>query len=608
MSSDTQTIKDRIDIVQLIQEYLPLKKAGANWKAPCPFHHEKSPSFMVHPEKQIFHCFGCQKGGDIFTFIEEIEGMDFPEALKFLADRAGVKLQNNFQSEVQKSQKNRILEINTKAAYFYHRFLLDMPGAKGAREYLDGRALKAETIEKWQVGFVPDQWELLTQYLLKKGFSIDDIVASGLTIKRDGANVKTGQGFYDRFRGRVMFPLCDAHGNVVGFTGRVLVETENSGGKYVNTPQTLVYDKSRVLFGLDKAKTEIKSKDQAVVVEGQMDVIACHQAGMKNVIAASGTALTPEQVKLIKRYSSNITMAFDADSAGQNAARRGIDIAMQEGANIKVIKIPEGAGKDADECIKKDPQVWFEAVNKAIGVMDWHFSSALLNINRRDPKEKQRVANMLLGEIAKISYAVEQDEWLKRLGEELGIESSILRVELKKLKSLAKGVVGNFGAKKSSNEFANVQKKAQESQDLVADDRLNLLSRRLFSLVIKYPKIFLAKKSLFLEEYFIHTRCFALYESLNKGYDKDNPDSWNEILLLANKDGFADLLAMEAEKDYGDLDQTASQTEAEILLNEIKTEWKKKNRQEIQDELVRAERQNDTVKVNELFLKLQKLI
>src|SRR3989339_1055353 len=424
--TDTQSIKDRLDIVQLIQEYLPLKKTGANWKAPCPFHREKTPSFMVHPEKQIWHCFGCGKGGDIFSFVQEIEGMDFPETLKFLADKAGVKLENNFQSEVQKSQKNRIMEINAKAAYFFHRFLLDIPGAKSAREYLERRRLKTETIEKWQVGYIPEQWDLLTRYLLKKGYGIEDLVASGLTIKRDGADAQTGRGFYDRFRGRIMFPLSDAHGNVVGFTGRILVEKENSGGKYVNTPQTPVYDKSRVIYGLDKAKSEIKAKDLTVMVEGQMDVIACHQAGMKNVVASSGTALTEEQVHLLKRYSNNLNMAFDMDEAGQNAARRGITVALKDGFGVKVIRLPKDAGKDPDECLKKHPQIWFDAVEKAQEVMEWYFEKSFTNRDLNNHKNKQVIANELLSEIALIQYAVERDHWLKELGSQLAVEVSVL--------------------------------------------------------------------------------------------------------------------------------------------------------------------------------------
>jgi DNA primase len=382
--TDTQTIKDKLDIVQIIGEYITLKKAGANWKANCPFHNEKSPSFMVQAEKQIWHCFGCSKGGDVFTFVQEIEGLDFRETLKLLAKRAGVELSKSY-NETDSSERNRLLAINTAAAYFFHRMLLDMDASKPARDYLERRGMKAETVEAWQVGFVPDQWDLLTKYLLKKGHGINDLVTAGLTIKRDNADPASGRGYYDRFRGRVMFPICDVHGNVVGFTGRVLVETEFSGGKYVNTPQTPLYDKSRVLYGIHKAKTAIKSEDLAVLVEGQMDVIACHQAGMANVVAASGTALTAEQIKILKRYTTTVAMAFDADSAGQNAGKRGAGVALEEGMNVKVIQIPSGFAKDADECLKKDKAVWFKAVAGATSVQQlneraYEFPAGNMNI------------------------------------------------------------------------------------------------------------------------------------------------------------------------------------------------------------------------------------
>lgn len=425
--SDTQTIKDRLDIVQLIQEYVPLKKSGINWKGCCPFHQEKTPSFMVHPDRQFFHCFGCGKSGDVFSFIQEIEGLEFPESLKLLADRAGVKLTNNFRSEVNKSAKNRIYEINSKASYFFHKFLMEMPASKSAREYLSNRGLDEKTLVEWQIGYVPDQWDLLLKYLLNKGFGIEDLVLSGLVIKKDGASVASGKGFYDRFRGRIMFPIWDIHGNVVGFTGRILVAGENTGGKYINTPQTLVYDKSRVIFGLDKSRMEIRKQDKIVLVEGQMDVIACFQAGMENVVASSGTALTEEQVKMIKRYSSNIFMAFDMDDAGMKAAKRGIDICLEQGMNIKIIQIPDGCGKDADECIQKDKKVWFDAVTNAKDVMNWYFDINLNNLDLASPKAKQEAGEKILIEISRLPYAIERDHWLKKLSSLISVDMSTLK-------------------------------------------------------------------------------------------------------------------------------------------------------------------------------------
>jgi DNA primase len=288
--NDTQTIKDRIDIVQFIQEYLPLKKSGVNWKSNCPFHQEKSPSFMVHPEKQIWHCFGCGKGGDVFSFLQEMEGLEFKEALKLLADRAGVKLEESNKHEVDKSVRNRLLQITSAAAYFFNRLLVEMPIGKAAREYLNTRGVQQKTLQTWQIGYIPEQWDLLTQYLFKKGYALNDLVSAGLTIKKEGVDNSTGRGYYDRFRGRIMFPICDSYGQVVGFTGRVLKEHEHSGGKYVNTPQTMLYDKSRVIYGVHHAKQAIKALDSVVLVEGQMDVISSHQAGLSNVVAVSGSS------------------------------------------------------------------------------------------------------------------------------------------------------------------------------------------------------------------------------------------------------------------------------------------------------------------------------
>lgn len=591
--TDTQTIKDRVDIVQLLTEYIPLKKAGANWKAPCPFHREKTPSFMVHPEKQIWHCFGCGKGGDIFTFIQEIEGLDFPEALKLLADRAGVKI-DTFKSEIDKSQKNRLLEINSAAANFYHQILLQMPQSKTAREYLDRRALKAETIENWKIGFIPDQWDLLTKYLLKKGFGIDDLVASGLTIKRDGADAATGRGFYDRFRGRIMFPIWDAHDNVVGFTGRVLVETENSGGKYVNTPQSLAYDKSRVIYGLNKAKMEIKAKDFVVLVEGQMDVIACHQNGMKNVVASSGTALTSEQIRLLKRYTNNISIAFDADAAGQNAAKRGIDIALTDGMNIKVIRIPEGAGKDADECLKKNPDVWFRAVSEAEGIMEWYFRSVLSKADISSPRDKQRAANALLAEIIKIPYAVEQDEWIKKLSEALKIDASILREEAGKIK-------------KNPARAAATVPEAVGVQPVF--DRQDLLATRLFSIFVKFPRFFSANPGALLPAYFTSTGVFSIYELFNKYYNNNirGEDEVRNLLASEASENQVEILQLQADKDFADWGEAELGKEVRNIIREIRNEWSKKKRREIQEEMRKAEASGDRERVDALLQELQSL-
>ena len=596
--TDTQTIKDRIDIVQLIGEYITLKKAGANWKANCPFHNEKSPSFMVHPEKQIWHCFGCSKGGDIFTFVQEMEGLEFVEALKMLAKRAGVQIET-YQSEVNQSQRNRLLEINAKAAQFFHHILTEQPAAKPARDYLENRKLTKQTIDDWQVGYIPEQWDLLTQFFLKKGYGINDLIAGGLTIKRDNADEQSGRGFYDRFRGRIMFPISDVQGNVVGFTGRVLVETERSGGKYVNTPQTILYDKSRILYGLHRAKMEMRAKDQVVLVEGQMDVIACHQAGMTNVVAASGTALTPEQVKLLKRYTANIAIAFDADAAGENAGKRGIDVALEEGMSIKVIRLPSGFAKDADECIKKDKQVWFTAVAEAKNVMDWYMEVLTERHDLTDSKQKQQVAGLLLEQITRIPYAIERDDWMKKVAERLRIDASILKEELgKQKKTFVRG------AKPAA---APVQNKPSF---LDGSDPLEILRQELWSLLIKFPEQYARVREELRADYFSGLLSSRLYENAENIYTrvgKLEVEELRQIFEQEQGENAVDVLSLRPYKDFVELDAPRAAQEIEQVLARLKTTWKKKRGKEIELAIAEAERAGDRVLAEKLTRELQTL-
>ena len=310
--TNLEEIKNRLNIIDVVQEYLPLKKAGANWKAPCPFHNEKSASFMVSDTKQIWHCFGCGEGGDIFGFVMKIDGVEFSEALKTLAKKAGVELRHEDPKFT--NQKTRAMEISDQAAKFFHAYLLKSTEAEAAREYLKRRGLTDQTIEEFQIGLAPNMWEGLLQVLAKKGYKPEELVSAGLVIKSD----RRADSYYDRFRNRIMFPITDVAGNVRGFTGRLMPEEEkkpDAGGKYMNTPETVIYNKGHIIYGLDKAKLAVKAKNEMVIVEGQMDVIASHQAGVKNVVASSGTAFTPEQFNMLKRYAETILLSFDTDAA-----------------------------------------------------------------------------------------------------------------------------------------------------------------------------------------------------------------------------------------------------------------------------------------------------
>ncbi len=427
MSTPAEEVKLRLDIVELIGEYVQLKQVGTNWKARCPFHNERTPSFMVSRERGSWHCFGCARGGDIFSFIQEMEGMDFPEALRFLAKRAGVEVRQVDPKLA--TQRTKLLDVMRWAMRYYHEVLLKAKEAHIARDYLVKRQVTAETIDEWQLGYAPTGGDTAYRAMRAKGFSDDDIFQAGLTIKKD-----RGAGYFDRFRGRVMFPIADLHGTVVGCSGRILDAlvdpTKPTPAKYINSPQTLIYNKSAILFGLDKAKQPIKKAERAVLVEGYMDCIASHQAGRQNVVASSGTALTRDQVKLLKRYTNMIVLAFDADAAGAQAALRGVDQALQEEVNVLMLRLPYG--KDPDELISKDPAAWDTAVAKAQPIMEYYFEEATANRDVTQVKEKKAIAKFLLPILAKVGDAIEQTHYLQKLADLLRVDEQTLRRSMPK--------------------------------------------------------------------------------------------------------------------------------------------------------------------------------
>jgi len=313
MSSSVEQIKERLDIAAVVGSYVKLERAGGNFRARCPFHNEKTPSFMVSPDRGTFHCFGCNKGGDIFTFVEEIEGTDFHGALKILADKAGVVLTN--EKPEQRDERERLFGILADSTLYYRKMLRE---DHEALEYLKKRGLKGETIDEFQIGFARDECHALSEYLHTKGYRDDEIEKTGMSLR----STKPGQEgrHYDRFRSRIMFPLCDSSGRVVGFTGRVF--RSDDPAKYVNSPQTALYDKSKILFGLSLAKSAIREAGSAILVEGQMDLIMAHQSGTKNSVAVSGTALTGYHLEMLKRFADKLYFAFDSDDAGLAAAKK----------------------------------------------------------------------------------------------------------------------------------------------------------------------------------------------------------------------------------------------------------------------------------------------
>lgn len=417
-----EQVRQKIDIVDLIGSYIPLKKAGRNFKALCPFHSEKTPSFVVSPERQIFKCFGCGQGGSVFNFLMEYEKMDFGEALRFLADKAGITLKS-YQPSPETARKEKLLQVNHLAAEFYHYILLNHQlGEKGLR-YLLGRGISKSSIKAFNLGYAPEAWENLQAFLVnKKGYSKLELEKAGLIIKGKSS-------YYDRFRGRIIFPLFDHRGNTRGFAGRTL-EKDLKGAKYINTPETVLYHKSDLFYGLNVTKAEIKKKNQAVIVEGELDLISSFQAGVKNVVAIKGSALTESQVNLIKRFTDNVALALDEDAAGDAAARRGIEIADEAGLNIKVIQV--AWGKDPDECAQHNPKLWRQSVRQSIPIYDFYLKSAVKRFGRQSALAKKKISEALMPVLAQISNEVVKAHYLKKLANVLKVGEEAVAKELER--------------------------------------------------------------------------------------------------------------------------------------------------------------------------------
>ena len=422
-----EEIKKRIDIVDFISQYINLKKAGRNFKAVCPFHQEKTPSFVVSPERQIWHCFGaCSEGGDIFGFLMKMENLDFSEAVRELAKRAGVKL-TQFRPKKGEKRKQIWYETNHLTGEFYHYLLTDHPAGKKARDYILGRGISKESLKLFKIGFSSNSWSDLQKFLIdKKKYLRTDLENTGLIIRSD-----SGQ-FYDRFRSRIMFPLKDHRGNICGFSGRILLQDVKEA-KYINTPETPLYHKSDLLYGLFEAKETIKKKDQVILVEGELDVISSYQVGVKNVVAIKGSALTENQVKLLGRFTKNIILALDQDAAGDQAARRGIEIADKEEMNIKVVELKKG--KDPDEIAQKNPGLWKKLIKEAVPVYDYFIDSAFNRFNGDIIEGKRKISQEIIPILSKISNEIIQAHYSRLLAERLKVPEESILEEIEKQES-----------------------------------------------------------------------------------------------------------------------------------------------------------------------------
>ncbi len=453
MADQVAEIKSKVDIVQLINDRVPLKQRGRRFLALCPFHSEKTPSFTVSPDLGIFKCFGCQKAGDAYTFLQEYEGMSFVEALEYLAEKTGVKLERRAVDRHTADTDKKIFEINHLAAEYFHYLLAKHKVGERGRKYLKSRGVTPAAIDNFFLGYAPDRWDNLFNFLTKKGYSPELLESAGLVIKRipnaeyripntEWRDKKSHSefsiqnsvfNFYDRFRGRVIFPLRDPRGQTVGFAGRLL-DPDVKEAKYINSPETPVYHKGRHLYGIFENRDAIRRAGRAILVEGELDAISSWQAGVKNVLAVKGTALTSDQVRLVRRYTRNISLALDADPAGWEALERSLPIFEDHQLNLRVIAFPVGA-KDPDDIARSDPKNWRRLVDKAVGVYEAIVEETLNRVGYKTGEQKKTVSERLAPIIARIKNPVEQDHWINTLARRLEVSPDSVRRQIAAAKS-----------------------------------------------------------------------------------------------------------------------------------------------------------------------------
>lgn len=421
-----EEINSRLDIAEVVSGYIPLKRAGRSFKGLCPFHHEKTPSFIVSSAKQIYHCFGCGAGGDMISFVMKQERLEFMEALRVLAEKANVQVPQ-FRGGVSgysRSFANTLYRVNELCANYYNALLIGSNKAKEARGYLAKRSLNASTVSKFKLGYASSAWDDLMEFARQRGISNATLEKAGLIISgKDG-------GFYDRFRNRVIFPIFDIRSKIIGFGGRVLDE---SLPKYINSPETDIYIKGRHLFGLNFALDDIKTRDFVVVVEGYFDLITPYQNGIRNIVATLGTALTVEQIRLIKRFTSNAVIIFDADEAGEAASLRGLDLLVSEGLNVRIARLPEGA--DPDTYVRAQTAAGFlKVVENADNLFDYKLKLLIGRFNPAEAEEKARITSEMLPTIKRVQNAVLRSDYIKRLAEVLFVKEEALMEEFSKIK------------------------------------------------------------------------------------------------------------------------------------------------------------------------------
>ena len=551
-------VKARLSVEDVVSEYVQLKRAGKNFKGLSPFTNERTPSFVVSPEKQIWHDFSSGRGGDMFTFIQEVEGVDFKGSLEVLARKAGVDL-DQFQTKGRRSgpSKERLYSLLEATAKFYQ---VQFSQNKEAYEYIfKKRGFNKEIVLTFQIGYSPDRQRVLTDFLLGKKFTEAELSAAGVSVERRGS-------LGDMFRGRIMVPLSDPFGRVIGFTARLLKDAEGAP-KYINTPSTPLYDKSRHIYGLHLAKKAIQKEKVAVMVEGNLDVIASHQAGVANVVATAGTALTEAQLKNLSRLTPDVRLAFDQDKAGVAAAERAIPIAGKVGVDLSIVTIP--SGKDPDDLIKQDPALWQEAIQSSEPALDWVLKTYQQRLDLKTASGKKQFSDVSLAIVKLLPDDVEQDHYIQKIAKLTEVHADSLRAKLQKVSS--------------QNQLRRKAVKSSPAPETIEDRRAQ---EHFLGLMLMMPAtrqyLDLVSDQMFAGD---EARVVFNYLQANRDFDGDLAKTPN----LQPISDYVKILSLQFEELYGEIEMTELQYEAARLRATVIHHFVKKQNQIIQRKLANAD-------------------
>ncbi len=493
--SQIEEIKDKLDILEVARSYISdFKKSGSNYFALCPFHQEKTPSFSVNSDLGIFKCFGCGESGDVITFIEKMEGVDFPKALEIAAKKAGVVLNRNFSKKDEKlyKEKQELLKLNSLVTEYYNYILIKHKNGEKGREYIKKRKITKDLIEKFKIGYAPRSYNSLINFLKSKGYKIKDLIKWGLVVSVNGR-------IYDKFRSRLIFPLIDHHDDIVGFSGRTILKNTRAP-KYLHSPQTITFNKSKFLFGLNQAKKEVRKKDFVIFCEGQLDVISSNKTRFKNTVASLGTSLNQEQLKLAKRYTDDIYFSFDNDMAGETALIRASNISHNLGFNVKAIIIK--GSTDADELINKNKSAWERTVKKAEPIVDHMIRRLYKRLDLSDLKNKEEFSKIILPIISSIPSKIEQAHYLHRVSLILNIDEAILTEELEEIKDIPNN---------------RIQIDIQRIKKLL-ESPVNIKEEYLLSLIFQHIEFIDTSLKLCKKSYFKSPLAKELFSKLEKYY------------------------------------------------------------------------------------------